>query len=109
VPPRGAALAFQAIRRVPRAIGIPARTLLLAGVGSLLLLTIALMADLRRRVVTVDAPRGQVYADRLNGPIIDDVLAWVARTVPVEMPLPVYPIQPALNFLTEREPSRATM
>jgi hypothetical protein len=100
----GAALAHQAIDRMPRVIAVPAGMVLLAGVGGFLLLTVALMADLRRRVDHwIDAPRAQVYADRLNGPLIDDVLAWIARTVPAGMPLPVYPTQPALTFLAERE------
>jgi hypothetical protein len=99
-----AALAHQAIRATPPPLGAAARGVLLAGIGALFVVTLALMADLRRRVDHwIDAPRGRVYADRLNGPIIDDVLAWARRTVPPAMPLPVYPTQPALTFLAERE------
>jgi hypothetical protein len=100
----GAALAQQATRRLPAAIGTPVRAVLVAGVAGLLLTTAALMSDLRRRVDHwVAAPRAHVYADSLNGPLIDDVLAWAERTVPAGMPLPVYPTQPALTFLAGRE------
>ena len=98
-----AALAHQAVQSLPRTAAFAVRTLLVGAVGALLLVTIALMADLRRRVDHwIAAPRGQVYADRLNGPLIDEVLAWVDREVPPGMPLPVYPTQPALTFLAGR-------
>jgi hypothetical protein len=100
----GAALAQQATRRLPAAIGRPVRAALVAGVAALLVTTMALMSDLRRRVDHwVASPRAGVYADSLNGPLIDDVLAWAARAVPAGMPLPVYPTQPALTFLAGRE------
>lgn len=100
----GAALAVQATRLVPRAVATTLRAMLLAGTAALLVVTLALMSDLRRRVDHwLEHPRARVYADRLNGPLIEDVLAWIERNVPPGAPLPVYPTQPALNFLAARQ------
>lgn len=100
----GAALAQQATRRLPALVGLPIRAGLVAGIAALLLTTMALMSDLRRRVDHwIAAPRGHVYADALNGPLIDDVLAWAEPNVPPDTPLPVFPTQPALTFLAGRE------
>ncbi|MEW6271796.1 MAG: hypothetical protein AB1689_21140, partial [Thermodesulfobacteriota bacterium] len=99
----GAGLAYQATRRSSRIPALAVRAVLAASVVGLLVVTLALMADLRRRVDHwLDHPRARVYADRLNGPLIEDVLAWVERNVPPSKPLPVYPTQPALTFLAGR-------
>jgi hypothetical protein len=38
-----------------------------------------------------------------NGPLVDDVLAWIAANAPPGEPVPVYPMQPMIAFLAGRE------
>ena len=71
--------------------------------ATLLLVSLALMADLRRTINwPLDGARGGVHVDPRNGPIIEDVLAYVKRNVPPDEALPVYPVQPMLGFLAGR-------
>jgi hypothetical protein len=99
----GAALAGDALGRVPRGV----RTLL-AAAGAVALLAAAgvsvrLGADLRARFDwPLRMPRGGVSADASTGPIIEDVVGWVDRHAPPGQPAPVYPTQPMLEFLAGR-------
>jgi 4-amino-4-deoxy-L-arabinose transferase-like glycosyltransferase len=64
----------------------------------------AMMIDLRRSFdYPLGGPRGFVFADRLNGPLVAEVLDWQREAVAPGVPLPVYPTQPAIAFLSERE------
>jgi hypothetical protein len=59
---------------------------------------------LRRDVdYALATPRGGVRIDPRNGPIIDELLAYVDENVPPGEPLPVYPVQPMLEFLAGRD------
>ncbi len=100
----GAILLYDGMRKLPR----PARRLTAAVTAVLMLgtlgLSIALMIDLRHRIDwPLEMPRGGVYADPQNGPIIQDVVAYVDEAAPVGEPVPVYPVQPMLGFLAGRE------
>jgi hypothetical protein len=62
------------------------------------------MSDLRDRVDHwLGDPRAGVYADRSNGPLLEDVIGWTDSKVPPGEPLPVYPMQPMIGFLAGRE------
>ena len=99
----GAVLLHDAVRVLPRAIALPVRGVALAALAALLLVSLALMADLRRTIDwPLDVARGGVHVDPRNGPIIEDVLAYVKRNVPPGEALPVYPVQPMLGFLAGR-------
>ena len=100
----GAALAWRLSLRLPRPLALLEKLVLGAGLAALLAVSVALMTDLRRMVDHyLDFPRGGVYADRKNGPIIDDVVAYANKSVPIGQPMPVYPVQTMLSFLTGRE------
>lgn len=100
----GTALAYQATEQVPRVVRRAMQGMLLGALGILFAISLALGIDMRRRIdYWLDSPRAQVYADRMNGPLIDEVLAWVEKEVPPGQPVPVYPMQPALGFLAGRE------
>jgi hypothetical protein len=102
----GAVLLRDGIARIPAPLARLARL----GTGAALLLALlvsaALATDLRRQIAwPLDLPRAGVYADPHNGPIIQDVLAYVEREVPPDEPLPVFPTQPMLGFLAGRAPA----
>jgi hypothetical protein len=100
----GTALLAQAAGRFrPRA----GRALALAAAGAaaaLLVVSFALAVDLRRAFTwPLRSARGAVYTDARHGPIIEDVLRYVAANAPAGTPVPVYPLQPMLAFLAGRE------
>src|SRR5262249_39590203 len=49
------------------------------------------------------SPRAGVLVDPHNGPVVDDVVAWIARTARPGAPVPAWPTQPIINFLADRE------
>ncbi|MBM4265079.1 MAG: hypothetical protein FJ144_00465 [Deltaproteobacteria bacterium] len=99
----GAVLARDASVAVGRLPAFGLRAVLGAAALAALVVTIALMSDLRDRVDHwIGDPRGRVYADRSNGPLLDDVIAWSNRSVPPAVPMPVYPMQPMIGFLAGR-------
>lgn len=100
----GAALAQDGLQAMPPAMGRLGRWALGAALGVLLLLSVTLMIDLRRQMnwpLLMD--RGGVYADRQNGPLLQEVHAYMDRSLPPTAPLPVYPVQPMIGFLAGRE------
>jgi hypothetical protein len=98
-----AVLLHDAVAVLPRRLGGVVRAAAVAAAAALLLVSLALMLDLRR---TIDWPlkaaRAGVHVDPHNGPIVEDVLAYVKDNVPPGEPLPVYPVQPMLGFLAGR-------
>ncbi len=99
----GAVLLYDTMRTLPR----PARRVAAAVAGLAMLVTmglsVALMIDLRHRVdFPLEMPRGGVYSDPQNGPIIQDVVDYVDREAPAAEPVPVYPVQPMIGFLAGR-------
>jgi hypothetical protein len=99
----GAVLLHDAVAVLPRLLGRLVRGAALASLAVLLALSLALMSDLRRTIDwPLDTPRGGVHVDPHNGPIIEDVLAYVKQNVPPGEALPVYPVQPLLGFLAGR-------
>lgn len=100
----GTVLAERGARLLPRLARRAYCAALLLPLGALCAVSVALALDLRR---TVDwqlaTPRGGVRSDPRNGPIIDELLAYVEENVPAGEPLPVYPVQPMLAFLAGRE------
>lgn len=102
----GAALSWGFTRRLsPSGRSISEGVLWFAIVG-LLLFSGALMIDLRR---TMDhylpSERAGIYADRQNGPVLEEVLEWVENNVPADAVLPVFPTQPTIGFLAGRPPA----
>ena len=96
------------LERVARRLPAPARlawgTACALPVVALCLVSALLARDLRRDVsYALATPRGGVRIDPRNGPIIDELLAYVDENVPPGEPLPVYPVQPMLTFLAGRE------
>lgn len=74
-----------------------------AAVATLAAVALALVVDLRRVVAyPMPTPRADVFADPMNGPVVEDVLAWVEEHVPPHAPLPVFPSQPMIGFLAGR-------
>jgi dolichyl-phosphate-mannose-protein mannosyltransferase len=75
-----------------------------ATAAALLAVSLDLALELRRAFTwPLRVPRGAVYTDARHGPIIEDVLRWVAAKAPPGTPVPVYPLQPMLAFLAGRE------
>jgi hypothetical protein len=100
----GTVLLSDLLGRAPRALRAVAGTGLGVAVVALAVVSLSLGADLRRRMDwPLTMPRGGVHADARHGPIIEDVLAWIAREAPADAPVPVYPVQPMLGFLAGRE------
>ena len=100
----GAVLLERVARRLPRPAALAWGTLCALPVAALCAVSAALALDLRRTVdYQLATPRGGVRSDPRNGPIIDDLLAYVDEHVPPGDPLPVYPVQPMLTFLAGRD------
>jgi hypothetical protein len=100
----GAVLLERVARRLPRPAALAWGALCAAPVAALCVVSAALALDLRRSVdYQLATPRGGVRSDPRNGPIIDDLLAYVDEHVPPGDPLPVYPVQPMLTFLAGRD------
>jgi len=100
----GAVLLERLARRLPRPAALAWSTACALPVAALCAVSVALALDLRRSVDhQLATPRGGVRADPRNGPIIDDLLAYVDENVPPGEPLPVYPVQPMLTFLAGRD------
>ncbi len=99
----GTALAADALRRAPRALATALAAALGVAVLALALVSVRLAADLRAKCDYPPATaRAGVTTDASHGPIIDDVLAWIAAKAPPGAPVPVYPMQPMLEFLAGR-------
>ncbi|MDG2308196.1 MAG: hypothetical protein P8R42_26765 [Candidatus Binatia bacterium] len=99
----GAVLLYDTMRTLPtparRATGAVTAFVMVCTLG----LSIALMIDLRHRINwPLDMPRGGVYGDPQNGPIIQDVVEYLDAAAPPGTPVPVYPVQPMLGFLAGR-------
>jgi len=100
----GAVLLERAARRLPRPAALAWSAACALPVLALCAVSAALALDLRRTVdYQLATPRGGVRSDPRNGPIIDDLLAYVDANVPPGDPLPVYPVQPMLTFLAGRD------
>ncbi|MFP6663484.1 MAG: hypothetical protein VCC00_04720 [Deltaproteobacteria bacterium] len=92
-----------ALARWPAFLPRAAAGLLYTGLILLLASTLAMVLDMRRVFDHYLAfERGQVYADRQNGPLIDAVVAWQKQNIATDRPLPSWPTQPALVFLSGR-------
>jgi len=99
----GAVLLHDGVLLLPRLGARLVRGVAVTLVAALFLVSLALMADLRRSIDwPLDVARGGVYVDPRNGPIIEDLLEYVERNVPADEALPVYPIQPMIGFLAGR-------
>ncbi|HUE30090.1 MAG TPA: hypothetical protein VMR79_04405, partial [Verrucomicrobiae bacterium] len=84
--------------------GRTARMLSSLAIGGLALVSVRLGLDLRHVFDRpVASPRGGVYADAHHGPLLDDLLAYIDTHAPPGAPVPVYPLQPGLEFLAGRE------
>ena len=102
----GTALSWGLARRLSRSAGKTFEGIFWMAIGGLLLVSAALMLDMRR---TMDhhmpQPRAGIFADRQNGPVLEEVLAWVQENVPEDSVLPVFPTQPTIGFLAGRPPA----
>ena len=102
----GAALSFGLAQRSGRWIRSIFPGILAAATAILLILSVALMIDMR---ATMDhylpLERGGIYADRQNGPVVEEALAWIEQNVPADATLPVFPTQPTIGFLSGRPPA----
>ncbi len=100
----GAVLLQGGVQRLSNGLRRLAEGAVLGVIVAVGLVSLALMDDLRRTIDwPLETPRGGVYADAANGPIIEDVLAYLEREVESGQPVPVYPIQPMIGFLAGRE------
>lgn len=89
--------------RLPAVLSAGLRGAVVLGVVVSLLVSVALVTDLRRQTDwPLTMSRAGVYADRQNGPIIEDVVSWIDRSAPDGAPVPVFPMQPMLGFLAGR-------
>jgi hypothetical protein len=96
----GFVLASSAPARVARAGGAVLGLALVA----LAVVSLRVGGDLRRHFDwRLAAPRAGVAADRLGGPLLDDVVAHVAQRTAPGVPVPALPLQPMLTFLAGRE------
>ncbi|MEO2168904.1 MAG: hypothetical protein ABGY42_12450, partial [bacterium] len=106
-PPMLLALAMLAERfweRAPSLVGRATRIWIVLTIVAISAVSVAMMVDMRRVFdYPLGGPRGFIFADRLNGPLVAEVLEWQAETVAPGVPLPVLPTQPAIAFLAERE------
>ncbi len=81
-----------------------ARVLPSAALGLLALLSAELGRELRHAFDwPLASPRAGVLADAHNGPLLDELLAYIDAHAPPGAPVPVYPLQPMLEFLAGRE------
>lgn len=99
----GAVLLRDLMRVLPRPARLATGGVATAGVIGTLALSILLMVDLRRRVDwPLEMPRGGVYADPQNGPILDEAVQWVGPSAAPPKPVPSWPVQPMISFLAGR-------
>ncbi len=99
----GAVLLSDTMRTLPRPARQLTATFTAFAMACTLALSIALMIDLRHRIDwPLEMPRGGVYSDPQNGPIIQDVVHYMDVMAPAGQPVPVYPVQPMLGFLAGR-------
>lgn len=102
----GAVLLRDGLERLPAAVARMLRGVVVACVVAFVLVTSALMDDLRGRIdYWVESDRAGVAIDGANGPIITDVLEYADREIDRARPVPVLPIQPMLGFLADLEPA----
>src|SRR5206468_5613200 len=93
----GATLLAEAPGRAAR--GLPGVAL-----GVLALVSVELGRELRPAFDwPLASPRAGVLADAQNGPLLDELLAYIDAHAPPGAPVPVYPLQPMLEFLAGRE------
>src|SRR5437899_2824392 len=86
------------------ATGRAAQVLPSAALGLLALLSAELGRELRHAFDwPLASPRAGVLADAHNGPLLDELLAYIDAHAPPGAPVPVYPLQPMLEFLAGRE------
>jgi hypothetical protein len=99
-----AVLIADAGRRVGRPLRIVGAGLAGLAIAGALAASVDLGAELRSaNRYHMTRPRGGFWTDERYGPIIADVLDYVAATAPPGAPVPVYPVQPMLDFLAGRE------
>jgi hypothetical protein len=99
-----AVLMADVLRRAPHAVRTTARVGCAVAVVLLATMSLGLVGRLRQTITwPLASPRAGVRVDLNNGPIIDDVLEWVAANAPAGEPVPVYPIHPMIGFLAGRE------
>lgn len=99
----GAVLLRDAMSALPRPARLATGAVATAGVIGTLALSILLMIDLRRRVDwPLEMPRGGVYADPQNGPILDEAVAYLEANATPDTPVPSWPVQPMISFLAGR-------
>ncbi|MFP6664395.1 MAG: hypothetical protein VCC00_09365 [Deltaproteobacteria bacterium] len=92
------------LEKAPPLVGRALRVFLILTIVAISTAAIAMMIDMRRVFdYPLGGPRGFIFADRLNGPLVAEVLEWQAETVAPGVPLPVLPTQPAIAFLAQRE------
>jgi len=96
----GTALVAAASPRAPRA----AAAVTALGLVAAAAVSAGLAADLRHEFAwPLHTSRAGIRADARHGPIIEDILAHVAAHAPPGTPVPVWPVQPMLEFLAGRE------
>ncbi len=93
----GTALVAEAPRRTLRvAAGI--------GVACFVLVSMKLGVELRHLFGwRLASPRAGVLADAHHGPLVDELLAYIDAHAEAGAPVPVYPLQPMIEFLAARE------
>ena len=100
----GCVLVSETLRTFPGRLRTFSSALLACVLAGTTLVSLALMWDLRRQIDwPLEMPRGGVYADRHNGPIIEEIFDYLARNSPASEPVPVYPVQPMIGFLAGRQ------
>jgi hypothetical protein len=100
----GVALCAEAVDRLPRLAGRALATAAAVALAALAVVSVRLGVELRHGFAwPLRFARGGVYADARHGPIIEDVLRYVAAHAPAGTPAPSYPLQPMLAFLAGRE------
>lgn len=100
----GLALAAQGLARAPSVVRRVAAAAAAVGLALLAAVSFGLGRDLRRQLTyPLTMPRAGVWVDERHGPILEEVLAYVAESTPRDAPLPVLPLQPMISFLAARE------
>jgi hypothetical protein len=85
-------------------VRISARAGLALAIVLLTAASLDLVGTLRRTITwPLASARAGVRVDVHNGPLVDDVLAWIAANAPPGEPVSVYPMQPMISFLAGRE------
>lgn len=100
----GAMVLGRALDHAPSFANRGAKAVVTLGMLTISALSIAMIVDMRRAFDhPLGGPRGHIFVDRQNGPLVDEILSWQRENVPPGVPLPAYPTHPSIAFLAERE------